>query len=90
MKTKINWKKAATENAKRVLWALKFLKKKRSGGMVFLNDPKKRVLLPWEDWFMDALDLVGYKIDRKDFYRVKKEAKRPSRQRPSGRPSAAS
>lgn len=55
-----------------VLWALKFLKTPHGGGSVVNMKTMKHQA--WEEKFMDALDGVGYQIDRKAFWK-KRDAK---------------
>lgn len=78
--TEAELRKAAGELGARVVWALKFLKAP-GGGMVMTgrDGSDGPTVMPWEDWFMDALDQIGYRIDRESFY-ARKPARR--RQRP--------
>mgnify|MGYP001572601509 CR=1 FL=1 len=55
--------KAAGALAGRVIWALSYCK--ASG---FVMNAKTGEVQRWEDTFMDALDMVGHRIDRKAFY----------------------
>lgn len=64
------------ELANRVIWALKFLKAPGAGLMSKgdLAAPEVK-LIPWQEDFMDALDLVGWKIDRKKYWEQKEGKK---------------
>lgn len=77
--------KAAGELGARVIWALKFCKA-QGGGMVLMStremQPDGSVKLVgdletkwWQDYFMDALDAIGHRIDRKAFYAKKPAGK---------------
>lgn len=77
-KTKrVNWKKSAIALARCVVFTLKFDKHlgRGSGQMVELKTGKSQ---PWQEPFFDALDGIGYLIDRDAYYRSK-EHKRRSR-----------
>ncbi len=76
--SKAELKAATSKLGSCVLWALKFLDTKSGGGLVASADLK--VLQAWEDNFMDALDGIGYVIDRKSYYENKaNKGKRRSR-----------
>lgn len=62
---KIDYKNAASKLASCVIFALKFLKT-TSGGAMY--DPKTGELKRWQDDFMDALDMVGYEVDREKYF----------------------
>ena len=65
-------RKAIVDLAACMKWALAFLDTKNGGGCwVDFNTMESRA---WEEKFMDALDGVGIKIDRKEFWR-KRNAK---------------
>lgn len=62
------------ELAKCVKFALNNLK--GSGGILW-NEKSGDFGGTWEDWFMDALDGIGYRIDREKFWeREKPKAKK--------------
>lgn len=65
-------KQVVTDLASCVLWALKFLKTPHGGGC--WTNFETRESKAWEEKFMDALDGVGYRIDRKAFWK-KRDAK---------------
>ncbi len=71
-----DYKKIAGELAARVIWALKYTKPKGGGGSVFHID--KGEAQPWDEWFMDALDSVGYVVDREK-YREMQDGKKPKK-----------
>lgn len=74
-------KAVVTDLASCVLWALKYLKTSTGGGMWTKMAPGEPVIiLPWQEKFMQALDGVGYKIDRKDFWK-KQDAPKKRRRR---------
>lgn len=63
-----DWKEVATELAKRVVWAIKFLDCKGSGSVCIQpKDGGEPRIMPWDDWFFDALDKIGYLVDRKAY-----------------------
>lgn len=68
-----DYKKSAAELASRVIWALKFMRTSSPGGVVATEDGK---LTPWEHWFMDALDDVGYSIGRKKYFENRSNKRR--------------
>ncbi len=70
----IDHEKIAIELAQRVIWALKYLRTRSSrGASVFhVNTASTQ---PWEEWFFDALDMVGYHVDRKKFYAVERKTR---------------
>lgn len=74
MATEKDYNKIALELAVRLIWALKYMKPKSGGGSVLHIDTM--VAQPWDEWFMDGLDAVGYKIDRKK-YRARMDGKKP-------------
>ena len=61
----VDYEKAASKLASCVLFALKFLKAPGSGTMVNMQTGKMRL---WQTEFMDALDMVGYEIDREKYF----------------------
>lgn len=64
-------KQIVTDLASCVLWALKYLTTKYGGGLwMEMNTLKSKA---WEEKFMDALDGVGYCIDRKAFWKKRDE-----------------
>lgn len=69
--------------AKRVIWALKFLKSNSTGDVCEFNAETGEVkpLGCWEEWFMDALDGVGYHVDRKEFWKRRDAKKRKGARR---------
>lgn len=80
---RVAYKKIAVELAQRVKWALSFLKLPGDSGMVVLDVSKEPIkTIWWEDWFMDGLDMVGYRIDRKAYYERKN--KKPRRRGANG------
>lgn len=62
-------KQVVTDLASCVLWALKYLKPPSGAGMWTDLSSKPIKIVPWQDKFMDALDGVGYCIDRKAFWK---------------------
>lgn len=69
-----SWKKIATDLARCVLFALSHAKPPKGlvagQGMRFYKDEKgKHHVEAWEIQFFDALDAIGYVIDRDDFYK---------------------
>lgn len=63
----IDYKVLSIELASRVLWALKFLRPPSGGDLVFLK--KSHTTKLWEEWFMEGLDMIGYKVKRKEFWK---------------------
>lgn len=75
-KPKKDWKKIAAALAARVAWALKFMDVK-GGGFVFKSDTNGvGEVQDWEDYFCDALDMYGFKVDRKKLRAMRAGKKR--------------
>ena len=72
-----HWRKAAGALGARVIWALKFMEPPGGGGLV--ASPGSEETQPWEHWFMDALDDIGYVADRKKFLEQKYAPKKRRR-----------
>lgn len=72
-------KQVVTDLASCVLWALKFLKTSSGAGMWTDMNATPMVVMPWQEKFMKALDGVGYRIDRKDFWKKQDKSKKRSR-----------
>jgi hypothetical protein len=73
--------------ARKLIWALKYLKAPGSGTMCYgLNDPKATEIktVYWVDDFCDALDQCGIKIDRAalDLIRSPRKTKSSKRIKP--------
>lgn len=67
-------KQVVTDLASCVLWAIKYLKTPHGGGLwMDMNTLEGKA---WEEKFMDALDGVGYRIDRKAFWKERDGKKR--------------
>jgi hypothetical protein len=68
----------ATELAECVLFAVKFLDVKSGAGMRFKPgaDGKPSVIGRWQDTFFDALDKVGYEVDRDAYWKAKTAKRR--------------
>jgi hypothetical protein len=64
-------KQVVTDLASCVLWALKFLKSPHGGGL--WTNMRTMESKAWEEKFMEALDGVGYRIDRKTFWKKRDE-----------------
>jgi hypothetical protein len=55
-----------------VLWSLKFMEP-RGGGEGLVSTPETGEMQVWTEKFMDALDSMGYEIDREVYYNRKDE-----------------
>jgi hypothetical protein len=72
---------AARELGQCTLWALKYL---RADGSGLHFDLKTGVGQRWEDRFMDALDLVGYRLDREKFWESLRSKPKRGKRRAAG------
>ena len=69
---RVNYKAAAEKLAGCVIWALKFMKAPGSGAMY---DPKTGEMKSWQHDFMDALDMIGYRVDREAYFDARSKTK---------------
>jgi hypothetical protein len=75
-----NWKREAANLARCVVFAVKYRKHLSRGGTVMQVGPdKKPRFQAWEENFMDALDRVGYVIDRKKYWAEESGKRRSKR-----------
>jgi hypothetical protein len=73
---RINWKAAAIELANCVIFAIKFDKHMGRGNGEVINLKTMKPMGPWQEKFFDALDSIGYVIDRKAYYASKEHKRR--------------
>lgn len=74
-KKKIDYKAAATKLGSCVLWALKFMNAP-GGGIMY--DPETAKMRSWQTDFMDALDMIGYKLDREAYFASREKKRKRS------------
>lgn len=68
-------KELKTQLAKDLIWALKFLRTKSSGGVRVTSDDK---MVVWQESFMDSLSKLGVEVDREEYWKMK-EGKQSAR-----------
>lgn len=65
---RVNWRAAAIVLAKCVRFSLGNFKHMKHRGTVFTVTGKSMDIRYWQDDFLDALDGIGYVLDRKAYY----------------------